>query len=186
MLVASLGLFFLYISPTYTGDTGNSPSSAKTITELRSVVADYDRALLTMKQIEEVRGGLLKQFNDIAESDRTRIAKLLPDYIDSVRLILDLNNVASKYGMSLSNITIADGVAAKNTPTSARPIGPDNKKYDSMNVSFTLAGKYDSFVSFVKDVERSLRLVDIISVSFTAAADESYKYDVGVRTYRLK
>ncbi|MBI2476467.1 MAG: hypothetical protein HYV67_04480 [Candidatus Taylorbacteria bacterium] len=209
LILASIGLFFGYINPTYTGNTFSVEPAGKSVSELQSEEKDYGDALNKARQIELVREGLLSKFNALNRSDKERILKLLPDHIDSVRLIIDINNIAARYGMSLAGITLSAPNAASNKNQAAGPaqiaegkeaglpqgIGPDGSLYDSVKLGFTVAGPYENFLGFLKELEESLRIVEITSLSFgtpssggqsQSAASGAYVYSITIRTYYLK
>ncbi len=217
LLLSSVGLFFGYINPTYTADTLSSVTAEKSIKELKLEKADYEGAILKTREIEVARKGLLAKYNAIDEKSKEKMNKLLPDHIDSVRLIIDINNIAQKYGMSLTNLIVtATGqvqtapkaqvsgtTAAPSAEGPSGPIGPDNKSYDSMKLGFTITGKYANFIQFLKELEESLRVVDVTSLSFNttknalpplgqtavstpASSSDIYTYTMTIRTYFLK
>ncbi|MES2087841.1 MAG: hypothetical protein V4467_02500 [Patescibacteria group bacterium] len=182
LIVSSIGIFFGYINPAYTAVTGSSDLTEKSVKELQSVEQDYVDALNKTAQIETVREGLLTKFNTLSLENREKIFKLLPDHIDSVRLIIDTNNIASRYGMSLSDIKLfANSIVDKNNPAGAtgsaqnpnantanapQQIGPDSSLYDSVKLGFSMSGPYENFLLFLSDVQKSLRIVDITSIAF--------------------
>lgn len=219
LILASVGMFFGYINPTYTGMTGATEMNDKSIKELQSEENDYKDALTKTAEIERVRTGLSDQYKRIDPSNQIKIEKLLPDHIDSVRLIIDINNIAARYGMSLTNILLtASGVlptasapkanvaASASSPGGASAgtfVGPDDRQYDSIKLGFTVTGTYDSFVQFLKEIEESLRVVDVTSIAFSgaktgspvspqgsalsaASASNLFTYTVTIRTYYLK
>src|SRR3989344_4525889 len=96
-LFISLGLFFWFIDPEY----------AK-IKLLRAEEAEFDQALDRSKELQTVRDQLLSRYNTFARSDVERLQKLLPDHVNNVRLILDLDGIASRYGMRIRNVAIED------------------------------------------------------------------------------
>ena len=181
-LIASGGLFFGYINPTYTKDTGSSKWEEKSVKELRFDEQEYKEALETKAQIERIQNDLLKKYNNLSKQ-RDRMAKLLPEHIDTVRLIIDINTLAGDYGMALKNISLEEKTDTKNSKNS---IGPNDKRYDSLDLSFSVTGSYDDFLNYLSNLEESLRIVDIISVSFTAGVDSAYEYKVKLRTYKMK
>lgn len=186
LIVASIGLFFGYINPTYGSVTGSAVLTEKSIQELQKDVADYTDALSKAHEIEKVRTGLLEVYNSIPADDLDKLMKLLPDHIDSVRLIIDINNVAAQFGMTLKNITLAgDG---KDTPKPASSaIGPKDTTYSSVILQFTVSGSYGDFRLFLADLEKSLRLIDVETLGFASKVDtEAYEYRVTIATYRLE
>ena len=184
LLIASVGVFFGYINPTYGAQTGAVDIREKSIRELKEERANYADALNKTREIETVRIGLLEQIANIPTEDRERIEKLLPDNIDSVRLIIDVNNIASQYGMTLKNIGFTGSATENPSGASSNTIGPQSGLFKEVGLKFSVSGSYDNFRSFIKDLERSLRLVDVMSVSFVAS-ETVYDYSVTISTYRL-
>ena len=51
----------------------------------------------------------------------------------------------------------------------------------------TVTASYDNFIAFLKDLEKSLRLVDVVSLTFTAPeSSPTYDFTIGLKTYWLK
>jgi len=89
----SIAVFFVFTSPLYTG-----------ITELRAQAASYDEARANSKSLEEERDKLTGKYNLINPDNLVKIQKLLPDNIDNIRLILEIEQVAAPYGMVLKDV----------------------------------------------------------------------------------
>jgi hypothetical protein len=67
--------------------------------------------------------------------------------------------------------------------------------YDSVTVSFTVTATYDTFLKILRDLEKSLRIIDVTRISFnladpTAAGGANrggaYDFNVEVKTYWLR
>ena len=184
LILLSFGLFFFYANPTYQGETGAPQSANKSVKELLKEQEDYREALAKSKEIELTQTGLITQYNGISEEDKERLLKLLPDHIDSVRLIIDINNIAAQYAMSLKNIDVVEGDAGESAQGGT--IGPSEALSGKVAFAFSLSGTYDKFRSFLRDLEQSLRLIDVASVAFGGGKEEEYDYQVTIHTYRLK
>jgi Tfp pilus assembly protein PilO len=211
-LVVSAGIFFGYINPNYFGTTMSMDASEQSVTELKASKANYEEALNKTREIEEVRNGLLTKYNNILEENRQKMDKLLPGYIDSVRLIIDVNSIASTYGMSVKGLKVVNSVSGTQTKSvstqsqdsvtgpqmattgdQSTDFGPSGKKYSSASLTFTVSGSYENFIQFVKSLEQSLRIVDINSIELKAGtgdtksgADSVYDFLVSLDTYQLK
>ena len=183
LLVASLGIYFGYSSPTYSGVTLSSDLNGKSIAELKEERARYLDALEKTREIEEVRIGLLAKYNNIPDASKESLEKLLPDHIDSVRLIIDVANIASQYGMTLKNIGLTDSDSEQEYVSDT--LGPQEGNTKPVGLKFNVAGSYDNLRAFIKDLEISLRLVDISALAFTAGSDGSVDYSFFISTYRL-
>lgn len=164
-------LFYWYIDPTYTH-----------IKELQKQQATLNQALDRALELQQVRDQLLSRYNTFSQSDLDRVNKLLPDHVDNVRLILDMDGIASRYGMRIKNVSIDD----PRKQQSQNAIGSSDAAFESLALSFTVSGEYATFRQFLGDIERSLRLVDVEGVSFTSAETGLYDYAVTIRTYWLK
>ncbi|MDO8564711.1 MAG: type 4a pilus biogenesis protein PilO [bacterium] len=183
LLVIGAGLFVGYINPTYRGATGSSVMAEKSVQELRLERVRYATALTKTREIEVARTGLLEKYNSIAEEDREKLQKLLPDHVDSVRLILDVNNIAAQYGMTLKNITLTD---AGGEDSEDGELGPQEVRSEPVEFKFSVSGTYDNLRSFLTDLEQSLRLIDIRNLTFTSPGTAIYDYTVTIATYRLQ
>ena len=183
MIIALLGvggaiaLFFLYTKPAYDG-----------VEALESTNESYDLALQKAAELQNLKQSLLSRYNSFNREDIERLNKLLPDHVDNVRLVLDLDSLASKHNIALQNITVTRPNAET---SSSETIGPTRQAYDSVTLKFATSGTYENFKSFLLDLENSLRIVDLIGLTInadTAAAGEaqSYRFDVTLRTYWLK
>lgn len=169
LILASLGLFFGFIDPTYSR-----------IREVREEKAAYDNALDNSKKLQEERDKLLKRFNEMDPNDVAALSKLLPDHIDNIRLVIDIDEMAKSYGMRIRNFK-ADTVEKKDA------IGKDTSGHGTLNLSFSTSASYTTFLAFLRDLERSLRLIDVTSIGFAASEAASvYDYNVTVKTYWLK
>lgn len=189
----SLAVFFVFTNPLFND-----------ITLLRTQVASYDEALNNSKMLENERDKLTAKYNSINPDNLIKLQKLLPENIDNIRLVLEIEQIASPYGMALKDVkynTTTDKSATKGaTPgvTGAVAGGgvsePSRKDYGIWDLGFSTAGTYNNFLNFTRDLERNLRIVDISSIQFSSntgsglnpSLPESYKYDFKIRTYWLK
>lgn len=121
-----------------------------------------------------------EQVGKITPEEKAKLDRLLPDAIDNVRLILDIENIARRYGMvpqvrSFSDTNENDGVVVTNT-----------KAYNTVTFAFSVGGNYDTLKRFARDLEQSLRLVDIKRIDFRAEDIDLYTYEFQIQTYWLK
>ncbi|MFA5778138.1 MAG: hypothetical protein WC870_01455 [Candidatus Paceibacterota bacterium] len=184
-------LFFMFANPIYSD-----------IATLKKEVASYDAALDNSKALENERDKLTAKYNSINPDNLTKLQKLLPENVDNIRLILEIEQIASPYGMALKDVKYNAAETNTTTNTGAVVQGGGTAKsapkdYGIFDLEFSTSGTYDNFINFTKDLESNLRIVDISSISFssnTASAgasakinsSEIYKYDFKIKTYWLK
>ncbi len=182
LLALSLGLFFEYTNPAY-----------QSLSAQRALATKYDTALTNARKLTEERDALNQKYRALSEDSLARLSKLLPDNADNIRLIIDIQQMAQSYGMSLNSIKFDSANGASATPGQLAAVTTldatqASKDYGIFNLQFTTTATYANFQSFLKDVESSLRLTDIQSIDFTAAdpLKGTTIYTVKLRTYWLK
>jgi hypothetical protein len=169
------------------------------IPALRAEKDSYDEALNNSKALENERDKLTSKYNSISKEDIDKLEKLVPDNIDNIRLILELEKVALPHNMVLKDIKfIADEPETISVPVAAGTGGgvgtrPEAKKdYKVLNMDFSVTGTYANFLNFTRDLESNLRIIDISSVVFSSDTDPktnptgAYKYNFKIKTYWLK
>ena len=176
-VVAAIALFFVYTKPEYDG-----------LKAQQAEIARYNLALDKAAELQRLKQQLLARYNSFNPADIDRLHKLLPDHVDNVRLVLDLDTLASKHGLALQNISISAPTQSSVT-AGELTIGPALATFDSLTMSFKTTGPYDRFVGFLTELEESLRIVDVEKLSLTSssgAGATSYAFDIALRTYWLK
>ncbi len=106
---------------------------------------------------------------------------MLPDHIDNVRLIIDLDEMAKNYNMRVRNFK-TDSTQKKDV------IGKEGDAYGTLTLSFSTTAPYNTFLAFLHDIEKSLRILDVTAIQFSSNDTDSqlYDYNVTVKTYWLK
>lgn len=172
MIIASVAGFVAYISPQY-----------GKIQDLRERQGEYDVALANARKLQAEREKLLTRFNEFERGKVEDLEKLLPDNIDNVKLIIELDSLAAQFGMALQDVNVLDQASQ----TTGDPVAQDSLPYGVVSLEFSVSGPYDRFVGFIEQVETSLRLIDVYAIDFqTPTTSNNYTYRVKVRTYWLK
>ena len=192
LISAGVAGFLLITQPVY----------EETLT-LKDEADKYDEALANSKILQQERDLLTKKFNSFSPEDIARLEKIVPDSVDNIRLILEIQEVAQERGILVSNVEFEpEQFLDEESQTEQqakqanlrRPGSGDNLPYDIFDLEFSISGKYDAFVDFMKLLERSLRVVDVKSIAFTPGTSETkdkvysddYKYTFRINTFRLK
>lgn len=177
LIVLALGIYFTF--------TRTKLDDLKAVKEVN---LQYQQALNNSERLVKVRDSVLKTYNDISPDDRERLDKMLPDNVDNVRLIIDVNGVAARHDLAIKSVkTSATNAPASGTasaPTRSAPNVPNS--YDTVTLSFNVSTNYQTFIAFLKDLEASLRIMDISKITLAATDTGIYEYGVEVKTYWLK
>ena len=183
-------LFFVLVRPLYS-DTS----------KLRTDINVYNTALDNSKDLQTTRDALLTNYQNITTEDKNRLLEFLPNSVNNIGLILQIERIAKIHNMTISDITFnveKPGATTKGSSVSIKTNDPNaNKPFGIFPFEFSTDGTYEDFVGFLTDIERNLRLVDVKSVTFavpTQVASKNnpdfnaniYSYSLKVETYWLK
>lgn len=179
LIVAAIALFFGYTNPLY--------QSTQTLKEQSG---QYNDAISNATELQRVRDSLRETYNTFSANNLTRLEKFLPDSVNNVRLIIDISALASRYGITLKNIklnsTTATAIVDNTNSGSSAVAIYDPQKYGTYQMSFSVNSSYKNFVQFLRQLESSLRLVEVQSVTFTSSDTDMYQFDIGLQTFWLK
>ncbi|MES2416471.1 MAG: hypothetical protein V4504_02115 [Patescibacteria group bacterium] len=184
--------FFMFLSPAYNH-----------IQELRVQSDSYDQALSNSKALEQERDKLVTKYNAMSKEDLDKLAVLLPDSVDNIRLILEIEKIASPYNMSLRDVKYSSEDDKTKTTSGAKIVDKNaasRREYGSWDLQFSTQGSYANFNRFIGDLEKNLRIVDVASIEFSSeggvtqglalsqnqSQSDNYKYTVKIKTYWLK
>lgn len=173
LVLIAIGLFFGYVNPTYTGD----------VAVIRGEIAGYDAALDAAKKFVDKKDELVRERNLIPPEGLARIEAFLPDGVDNVQLILDLNSLASRSGITLSNFDM--GVPEENNSSDRLSLASEGAT-ESLDLSVSATGSYTALKTFLKGAEWSLRPMDLVDFSLGESRTGIYTYDMTFRIYWLR
>lgn len=168
-LFLTVGIFFAYVSPQWTGP----------IARAKAGIASDTQALAAAKEFTARQNELAAQKNAIDPAQLARLEELLPDSVDNVGLILDLNALAARSGLALSNIDVADTDGTGATVEDAAPVS-------SVDMTLSAVGTYASLQSFLQGIEYSLRMLDEEEITVKGSSTGVYTYTMRLRLYWLR
>lgn len=170
-LLVSAGIFFGYVGPTWSGE----------IAVANAAITNDNNALVAANAYTARQSELSSESNAISQTNLTRLSTFLPDSVNNVGIILDLDALASRSGLLLSNADIATN-ATNNTSTAATggsPVG-------SVDLSLSASGTYAALQTFLKGVEMSERLLDVRNLTVNGSDTGVYTYQMTIRLYWLR
>ena len=172
LLLLSVGLFYTFTDGQY-----------QDVKKLSILSSEYRDVLQNVSAIVELRDRLLITYETFPRAEIERINEVLPDNIDTVRLALDLDGMASRHGISIESVQTEVG-SGKEANLIALPAS--GRVYEKATVSLSFVSNYQNFMRLLTDIERSLRIMNIKSISFQTSESGLYDYTISVETYWLK
>jgi hypothetical protein len=173
-LLASVGIFFGYIRPAWLG----------TIQTAQAEINAFDEAITAGKGFVDRQNKLLAERNAIREEDLARLQEFLPDNVDNVKLILEIDRIATRNGIQIRNIAISEEAPVAENAGTLNTV--DTRPYGTLLLSFTAVASYPGFLQFLTELEQSLRLIDIVDISFPSSQTGVYNYNLSLRMYWLR
>ncbi len=174
LIAVSAGLFYVHIDPRF--------QEVKGLVEQRR---QYEEALQKANELKTVGQELVTKYNAIPQEDLSKLQKLVPDSLNTVKLVTDIDSIGGKHGITISAVEVTEEQV-----DDAQQITEGNAKpFRTTTISFGFSATYDKLVLFLKDLEKSLQVVDVKSVSFRSEGQESdgiYEYVMAIDAYWLK
>lgn len=172
LLLISVGLFYTIILPRY--DKAQN---------LRTQEAQYKEIIANVEALSAKRDDLEVKYQNVPVNEVSRLEKILPGTVDTVNLALNFDSIAARYGISIKSIrTVENKLDTGSNIIQSSAVAP----YGDVTVSFSFVSTYDNFRRFLSDIEKSLRIIDVSSVSFQTSPNNIYEFQLAVRTYWLK
>jgi Tfp pilus assembly protein PilO len=173
LILVSAGLFYTFIMPEY-----------EKILALRAEAAQYNSVLDNVADLSQTRDELLLKYNAMPKTETDNLKRILPDNVNVVEMALNLDAIAAKYGISIKNVKILDDKSNQSATTVQTPTaGP----YEKATINFVFITSYENFRNFERDLEQSLRILEVKEVKITAQPDSNFnQFDMQIETYWLK
>jgi Tfp pilus assembly protein PilO len=169
----SVAIFFVYVNRTWNGS----------IAEHKAAIAVDEEALKAAEKFMDQQSQLEAERNAIDSADLARLSTFLPGSVDNVHLILDLNALAARSGLSLSNVGVTTNASAAGATGASSLAG--TSAVGSVDLALSAVGTYSALQTFLSGVERSARLLDVQDISATGSDTGVYTYQMKMRIYWL-
>lgn len=135
----------------------------KKIAALRQAIGELEAFHNELTELAARRDELTGEYNRIPEADLERLRAIAPQDRRTAPVLIDLETMALKSGVSLDQIdfTAGEKISVQGlTPASARLFG-------AIPVTLNLRGNYEAFRDFLMAAERNLRLIDVDEITIT-------------------
>jgi hypothetical protein len=175
LLLISAGILYTFVLPEWSA-----------IGMLQDQASQYSNVLASVQTLESKRDQLLVQYKNIPADQLDEIQKILPSNIDTVNLALDVNTIASRYGVAIKSVSTdaGSGVSSGNVIGTEAVSASSSPAFQTAFVTFTFTSNYDNFRKILSDLETSLRILDVQEVAFKVGATGNlYDFSVSVETY---
>ncbi len=176
-----VSMFFIYMKPEY-----------EYIKVRQAKLDEYNDVLNKVQKIKAKRDELSSKYSSISQSDLDRMNKMIPKNFSSEHFVNDVTALAVKHNMKISHMTVNIPIVSNTGSTDT--LIAQGGSIVNVTTKFNLEGTYSQFLSFLKDLETNLRLVDVtgLVVRSTGGTEKSSEedaildYQVDATTYALR
>lgn len=172
-LLAGAGVIFFTESKNYFPE----------IKVLRKQASSYNETINTAKKVRSSIDKTLGDYNGISQDNVDRINKMVPSGAESMKLVVQIDDMMRKKDLSLSSIDSKDAIDKSPVSNAVKNGG---KNAESIFLSIKARGSYTSFRSFIEELEKSLRLIDVNSVKISPVGQDDYSFSVEAVSYWRK
>lgn len=182
IIIALLVLFF-FVRPMYAD-----------LNAVQEDVSEYHEVLSDAEEFNQRLNNLYTTQNSFSALERERLDLLVPEKIDEIRALVDLEALANREGLLFRDIDAALEEGEESRASSERrnvnvPVAKDDfdGRLESRDVTFTVSGTYRQFRAFIRQIEQSLILMEVVKIDFKSSAETTqWDYNVTVRIFALR
>lgn len=167
LLAVSVGLFFSYLRP-----------AIDVLTAFQEQEARVDDAITKSERLKTRTQELMTQYAQYERDDVAikRLETLLPDSLDPVRLIINLDTLAQKHHVEITSFDLPRTDRAATPPPAAAV--QEGQPADGGSITDPVVspalfrvdahGQYADLKAFLMSVEQSLSLLDVTNITFAS------------------
>jgi len=144
-----------------------------------------DKALADSRQLQGLRDSLLEQYNAVSGEDLSKISKILPRDSEISKLTVELENIARSNGVVLKTVKPE---RVEQAAQSTRGIVDQEKTMKPQRIDWDIvvSSAYGGFLGFLGEMQKSLRLIDVDNITFSAKESNFYEFTIKAKTYWIK
>ena len=174
LIILPVSLYYGYIEPMYTGQPGIVWTPESSIVVLQSQNVEYQNAFNQIEAIEREVIKLNGDYTAVGQDLKNKVALLLPNEINEIKLRNEVISIASKVGIAVSDLSV--------NPITRQTI----PKLQGYKVSFSVTGHYVDLKKMFAKYEKSTRLFILINVSIERSFADGNKVKEGDDIQSLK
>ncbi len=173
-LMIAIGLGFTYIKPTFVE-----------IKSLQNQEKEYVDALNKANQLKQEIDKKKKQMGDFSPVVVDRLNTMVPDSMDRIATVINLDALAASHTLSFSDISIEEPVKKQEQAAGAGSAAgaADQPAFTPHEIGFSVTGTYEDFRAFLESLEKSLQFFEITKLEFSTPTGDLFNFNLSVQTY---
>lgn len=146
-----------------------------------------------VEELIEMTQQLNLEYEQLGENAH-RFYLALPQERDIPQLLVQFEHLAVINGLLLESINFQESaqddavLGASQRDLSVETPGQStqgSRSFDEMSIGIEVSGTYEAFKSYLQDLERNLRSMDVASVNFTKSSGSGGIMDLGIFSFQI-
>lgn len=176
-IILAAAIFFFFARPLFAE-----------IESVQSETNEYREAVEKATEFNNFLQSLITKQNSFSTTKLNRLETLVPEEIDEVRALVDLEALAQRNNMFFGNVEVAkteekdtreDDESTKGSASVSR------SDFKTIDVTFGTIGTYEQFREFLKELETSLVRMEVMGIDFSTTEGDLNLYKLKIRLYAL-
>lgn len=168
MIVVAIAIGFLYIRPTL-----------ETIGANQDEIQSYQVEIIKISEVNTQLASLVAQMNSVSTQNQTAIVRYLPDEVDEVAVLKDLQLILALN--QVMNPTVDyEGMSASALPVS----GSQTEDIVAHGFAITALMTYDQLKSFLRTIEQNNYLLEVAELGIEASEGGFLDVNLSLRVYQ--
>jgi len=169
-LLAAVGLFWFWTKPVL-----------NTIDVLVAEKTTFDEALSNSRELQQLRDDLLVKYNSITASDLEKLSKMVPPEPRITELMVEMSDVSRNVDVTVARLDARESTVSMGIVS--LPSSDKLSDYQKVDLNIDVVASYENFITFLNEIERSLRIIDVDRISFFSNADNFYTFNISAVSY---
>lgn len=156
--------------------------------QVKALKGEFKTKTGTLFIREKVTGDLEKikeTFEDL-EEELNKVTYALPSEPETAELLIQLEALANENGLLLKAISFQEVSEEISEEVTDKPAKVSDEIPKSVLVNLQLTGTYEAFKNFLEALEKSLRIMDVLSIRFEPLSEELsnlYSFTLEIKAY---
>ncbi|MEM9336376.1 MAG: hypothetical protein AAGA35_00785 [Patescibacteria group bacterium] len=162
---------FTYVMPTFAE-----------IRQVQDDIAELDRATAQVAEVNTLLADLVAQVSAVSADDRLSLIRFMPDTVDQLRVLRDIDTIAQESNVILEGLSVGDVTEGDSSTSNVVNALPDS--FTSYRFDVEVTGTYESIKQFLLNLEQNDYPLHVYALN--AAPAEAGEEGVSLGTDTMK
>lgn len=157
LVLIAFVIIFTYIKPTFAE-----------IRQTQNEMIEYSEAVENAAQFNQLLRDLIAKERSFSQQDRTDLDKFLPTYIDEIKVMSDLENIADQSGIEFGSVESSEVSTSENIMIEGN-LEQKRPTVTYQDFQFSMIASYSDMKNFLRRLESNAYVFEIYGMTFATA-----------------